>query len=261
LPSITPFVRKLLIWNVAIFAAMFILAANREAYASITNYLMLNPDQWFGSAPFLPVWQFVTYGFMHSVDDPMHILMNMLLLFFLGSMLEQMVGARKFAVTYFGAMFAGALLQLVITKVTGQGYPTLGASGAVLGIVVAAAVLRPDAPMIFIIFPITLRTFALIIVGLDAFMILTELRDGRQSGTAHWVHLGGAIFGYFWAKKGWIEVDFAARAEAKKAQAQRQSLANDEKRLDELLARIKKDGIASLSEKEKTFLKRMSDRK
>ena len=257
----TPAAKKLLIWTVVVFVLQMILSYNQDAYRPAVWYLKLNPSTWFTGAPYLPFWQLFTYGFLHDVDGLGHLAFNMLGLFFFGTLLESIVGFRRLMITYFGAMLAGALLHLIISFVGGSMTPVLGASGAVLGLIVAAATLRPASPVIFLIFPMTLKAMAMLIVGLDVFMVLVNLRDGSGDGVAHWVHLGGALFGFLWAYKGWIWIDLAETVAAKKRAKEAQSAVDDERRMDQLLARIKEEGLASLSTKDRAFLKKMSERK
>lgn len=258
MPPITPVVRKLMIWNVAIFVVSVLLSFNLAVFGPVYRYLALDPMQFVSEPPFMPLWQFLTYGFLHDVSRLMHIGINMLALYFFGTLLEQLVGGRRFLITYLGAMFAGALLHLVMGRLVGPPNPAVGASGAVLGILVAAAVLRPSTPVIFLIFPMTLKTMALIVVGVDAFAIITTLRDGGMSGIAHWVHLGGALFGFLWARSGNIQVDWGERWRQEVAKKQAENARNDAQRMDDLLAKINREGIASLTDRERAFLKKMS---
>jgi len=247
-------------WNVAIFLVSMVLSFQKGVFAEGMTYLSLNPFTWGTHAPYFPVWQLVTYGFLHSVGSLSHLAFNMLALYFFGTLLEQLVGSTRMAVTYFGAMVAGGVLHL-LASMLGSPHPAIGASGAVLGVIVAVAVLRPQTPVIFLIFPMTLKVMAMLIVGLDAFMVIVALRDGMDSGVAHWVHLGGALFGFLWARKGWIWIDFPSRWTALRAQQARQTEQDEAQRMDDLLAKIARDGIASLSQRERDFLKRMSERK
>ena len=257
-PPLTPTVKKLIVWNVAIFAVSVVLSFSQGLFDPVMRYLALQPQQFGSEAPFLPFWQVVTYGFLHSVDGLAHVAFNMLGLYFFGTLLEHSVGSKRLVVTYFGAMLAGALLHIVMSKVLGTPNPAVGASGAVLGVLVAAAVLNPKAPVIFLIFPMTLATMAMIVLAMDAFAIITMLRDGSRSGVAHWVHLGGAIFGFLWARLGYIQVDWGERYREEKAKKQAASDRDDAQRMDDLLAKINREGIASLSNKEREFLKKMS---
>ncbi|MEZ5976097.1 MAG: rhomboid family intramembrane serine protease [Planctomycetota bacterium] len=113
--------------------------------------------------------------------------------------------------------------------------------------------------MIFVIFPMTLRTMALIVVGLDVFYLLVSLK-GQSDGVAHWVHLGGAAFGFLWARQGAIWKDPVEELEKRRIAQARQAAQDDEARMDQLLDRINRDGISSLSDREREFLKRMSER-
>jgi hypothetical protein len=111
------------------------------------------------------------------------------------------------------------------------------------------------------VFPIKLMWLAIFVVAGDAFSILTNLRDGVPSdGVAHWVHLGGAAFGGLVAWKGWIWLDPIARWQAKRAVATEVRRQKDELQVDELLVKIQKEGINSLTRREKEFLKKASQR-
>jgi hypothetical protein len=126
-------------------------------------------------------------------------------------------------------------------------------------VVVAMAVLRPDLPVIFILFPMKLRTLALIMVGLQVFTLVKEMK-GASSGIAVLVHLAGAGFGLAAVKLGWIWYDPFAALHARRERRQVEDLRDDTARLDQLLQQIHERGIGSLSKSEREFLKRMSSR-
>ena len=260
MPAITPFAKRLMGINVAVFIVQMLISFSPALSQGVVRWFGLTPEMWFFSAPFLPFWQVVTYGFMHSTGSLMHILMNMMYLFFFGSLLEREVGARRMGIAYFGAIIFAGVVGIVTGWFADPSISTVGASGGTLGLLVMAAVLRPKDQIIFFIFPITIKTLVFILLGLDAFSLLVEFRDGSRDGVAHWVHLGGAAFGFFWARKGLIHVDWTERFERKRQIAQKEREQGAALHMDELLIKINKEGITSLSDKERAFLKKMSER-
>lgn len=261
LPVFTPVVRALIIANAAVFALLFLLyMSGTPILPAVIDVFGISPDLWRDWAPLLPVWQLVTWGFLHDPTSLFHILFNMLSLFFFGTMVEGTVGGRRFLVFYGGALLAAGLVTVLVGLVAGETRPTIGASGATLAAVVAAAVLRPHARVVFFIFPMTLRTMALIFVAIDVFGALYAVK-GVDSGVAHLAHLTGAAFGFLMIRRGWIWRDPVVAWTARRQRQEEQHDVEDESRLDEILARINREGIQSLSAREKSFLKRVSKRR
>lgn len=271
MPRLTRAVRMLLIANAVAFAASFLLfffgkMTETEAWTVVSRHLLLQPDDWRHFFFGLPVWQLVTSGFLHAVTDPMHILMNMLVLYFFGTMLEGVIGTLRFTITYFAAMITGALLFLgvgiVAGAVTGDPQiPALGASGACMGVLVAIALLRPHTTVFFIFIPLSLRTLALIFVGFDVFYLLVEIASKASDGTAHVVHLGGALYAFVAVKSGLIWRDPALAVERRRAVKEVERAASDDQHMDEILAKIHREGMSALSKSEREFLKRVSARR
>jgi len=260
LPPLTPAVKWLLISNVAIWLmCFFVLPEN--AYEWVTRWLMLAPETWREHAPLVPLWQFLSYGFLHDVGGAGHILMNMLTLYMFGLMLEQEFGARRFLLTYFGAQILGGICFLALGLASGSARPLLGASGGCFGVLVASAVLWPRAPVILFIVPLTLRTLALIFIGLEVFSLLVLLKGAPSDGVSHVTHLAGGLYGYAAVRLGWIRWDpVRAMAERRVTRAVKNAAA-DEERMDQLLEKIHREGMASLSRGEREFLKRVSSRR
>jgi membrane associated rhomboid family serine protease len=243
--------KRLLLANLAIFVLAFLLESSGAV--GFTDALAVDSTWWWLHSPHLPVWQLVTYGFLHV--DISHILFNSLSLFFFGSMLERAIGARKFLVFYLAALVIGGLLHTIIGQFGMFGGAVVGASGAVMACIVAAALLFPNNQVIFIVFPIPLWVMA---TGLVAIDLLSMTRYG--TGVAHHVHIAGALFGFFFIKNGWYRTDFIGVIEGQRAAKVVKSAAQDAAKLDTLLERIGRDGMSSLSNSEKEFLKRMSKR-
>ena len=246
--------RKLLWANGIAFALSFLLYNYVPSIGKpLWEWLRLDPERWFSGVP--AIWQLWTFGFLHDLGDPFHILFNMLALYFFGTMLEAEVGSRRFAWQYFAALAIGAIVHLAFSPL--MGYATVvGASGAVFYCVIACAVLRPNAPVLFFFVTLPLKVMALIMVGLNAFILLKPGGDR----TAADVHLAGMAFGFFAARRGWIYFDPKAWWSARRVQRVQEVQASDEQRLDQLLERIHRDGIHTLSQRDKDFLARMSKR-
>lgn len=257
MPRLTSAVKALLIANIALFVVQE-LVLQGEWSESVTAPLLLQPEQWTAWFPFVPLWQLVSYGFFHG-NIP-HLLYNMLALYFLGTMLEEEIGSRRFLVFYLVAVAAAGLCQLVVGLALGMVGPILGASGGVLAIVCAMATLRPTLRLIFIIVPMTLRTLALIYVGLDLFSAIKQLQ-GEISGTANFAHLTGALIGFLAVRRRWIWGDPLAVLRSWRERRSSARGVTDEARLDELLQKINREGIHALSSRERAFLKRVSGRR
>lgn len=259
-PPLTPVVKYVLLVLGGVFLGQWILGmAAPDVERAIVEALGLNHGVWLDRPPYVPVWQLLTYGLLHG--GFMHILWNALILYFFGTMVEGTIGSRRFAWFLGVATVAGGITSVLLMQVTGSQLPTIGASGAVVAATIAAATFHPRATMIFIFIPLPLWVFAVIVVARDFFPAVEILATGRPTMVDHFAHLGGAAFGFLAVKRGFIWRDWGAEARKKVEDRKRKALASDEQRLDELLGRVAKEGIQSLSGRERDFLKRMSERK
>ncbi len=196
LSSIPPVTRNLLIINVILFAATLI---NEEFM--VKTFAMFYPASYF----FRP-WQIITHMFMHG--GVWHIFFNMWSLWMFGSVLEQAIGSKKFGVYYFlsglGAVALHTFVQyLQVAPLLEAGNmpayyalvntPTLGASGAVYGILIGYALLYPDSILTLVFPPISLKAkwFILIFAAIE---LVTGVL-GTADGIAHFAHLGGMVVG------------------------------------------------------------------
>lgn len=271
LPSLTPVTKRLLIACFVIQAVFVTFSLAAESVAlTISDWFSVNPNVWANyTAPAL--WQFITYGFLHDPNSIWHLLWNMLQLYFFGTMLESLIGSRRFVYVYFGSLMFGGLLHLLaqfiagpsINPITGSGFysPVIGASGAIMGVLVACAVLRPHAKILLIFIPISLWVLASGLVAIDFLSELRSWKYGTHSYVAHWAHLGGALFGGLVAWRGWIWIDWGDRFAKRREARQVESRQNDDQRLDELLDKVHREGIQALSKRERDFLNRMSSRR
>jgi len=139
-------------------------------------------------------WQIITYSFLHGGFG--HVAFNMFALWMFGGPVENALGPRRFTLYYFVCVVGAALAQLLTTYLfqPRDFYPTVGASGGVFGLLLAFAVLYPQARIALIFFPVPVRApvFMLAYVVLEFFLGVTNM----QRGVAHFAHLGGALVGF-----------------------------------------------------------------
>ena len=142
------------------------------------------------------VWQVVTYLFLHGGFT--HLLFNMLALWMFGTPIERDWGTRRFLKFYFLCGIAAGVCVLAVNMPVGDwNTPTLGASGAVLGILVAFGVLYPDATVLMgFLFPIRAKYMVMIYAGIE---LVTTF--GPNTGVSTVAHLGGMAFGYLYLKR------------------------------------------------------------
>ena len=170
-------------------------------------------------------WQPVTYMFLHA--DFSHIFFNMFAVWMFAPMIEQHWGARRFAMYYLVCGLGAAFIQEVVWSLMLSNMAasygasqlayyatmlnTIGASGAVFGILFAFGWLYPDIPMfiLFIPIPIRARTFVIIYALIELFMGLGTVAGLNADHVAHFAHLGGMLFGWllilYWKKTNWRE--------------------------------------------------------
>jgi membrane associated rhomboid family serine protease len=185
--AITPAVRALIILNVAGYLLPL-------AVPSLTIWLGLVPalvvERWW-------IWQPVSYMFLHG--GLFHLLFNMLALWMFGVDLERQWGTRFFSRFYVVAGTGAALTTLMMSLLP-FGFAdalyasvTVGASGAIYGLLVAFAMMYPHRPVyLYMLFPIPARVFVLIIGAVSFLSSITE----TSGGVAHATHLGGLVVGY-----------------------------------------------------------------
>ena len=192
--GITPAVKILIITNVVLFVL------NAIVGDAMTIRLGLSPqavfEQW-------ALWQPFTYMFLHSTAGIGHILINMLALWMFGTDLERTWGTRFFVKYYFvcgiGAAAITILLSLLPISIADTMYysVTVGASGAIYGLLLGYGLYFPNRPIyLYFIFPIPAKYFVMIVGAIAFFSSL----GGPGGGVAHSAHLGGLLVGYVYLK-------------------------------------------------------------
>ena len=229
-----PVTKNLIILNVIVWLAMMI-------SPTINNNMMQYCALHFYKASDFNLIQPVTYLFMHSTQGIWHILFNMFTLYMFGCLLERVMGSKRFLLFYMVCGIGAALIQELVWDLTwknilvdvmkathggsaaewregpeaavsqgirmpalNQIFLTIGASGAIYGVLLAFAMLFPNMPLYFMFIPVPVKAkwMVLIWVGLELLLGMSEANDG----VAHFAHLGGMLFGfallYYWKKKG-----------------------------------------------------------
>ena len=221
--NITPVVKNLLIINVLFYIATWVLG---QQDINLTKYLAV----FYFDSPFFRVWQPITYMFMHSKSDVMHIVFNMFALYSFGSILEAHWGGKRFInfylITGIGALaLQWAVQAFELYQITGSvmpsaesltsqqfdavnmmyGSPMVGASGAIFGLLVAFAMLYPNLELMIIFIPVPIKAKYIIPVYIILELYL-GLRPTAGDSVAHFAHLGGALIGFIlvklWKNKG-----------------------------------------------------------
>src|SRR5262245_38156785 len=187
---VTPGIKWLIISNVVVFGMQLIPRALQRG--GIEPVFGLTPSVTFGD---VWLWQLVTYMFLHSTDFVLHILLNMLMLWFFGTEIERAWGTRAFLRYYFVCGIGAAL----VTSLLFWNSTTIGASGAVFGVMLAYGMMFPNRQVMFsFLFPMRAASFVLVCIGLEVYSLLS-IRDG----VAHIAHLGGMGFGWLYLKRAW----------------------------------------------------------
>lgn len=196
---------------VAINILMFIATLVNE------NFMVANFAMFYPASPFFKPWQILTHMFMHG--GFWHIFFNMYSLLMFGSILERSLGPKKYLIFYFVTGLGAVALhtgvewlqaRVFIANSIAQAYqqllvtPTLGASGAIYGVLIGFAMLYPQArlTLIFPPIPMTAKWLVIIFAAIELFSGI----NGIQDGVAHFAHLGGMLFGWllirWWRKHG-----------------------------------------------------------
>lgn len=258
--QLTPWVKRLLIANTIVFVLTWVIGR---------GFVL----DWFSFQPtkiFIRPWTPLTYMFLHG--DFWHLFMNMLGLFFFGTHLESKWGSREFIRYYLVCGLGGVALSfLVLTN------PTIGASAAVYGVLLAFAMTWPNAPIyVWGIFPVQAKW----LVGFFVVVSFINAFGAAGGGVNHFAHLGGFAAGFLYLKADWRAsqaiqgIQKAARGgrrfaivpreeqeEATSGLNQESVDAAEETTLDavdRVLDKISAEGMASLTEQEKQLLDQVS---
>ncbi len=248
MPTITPVVKWLLVVNILVYVVQAIsYGTDPFAPSPIERWFSVFPETFFAAAQ---VWRWVTYQFLHAT--PGHLLFNMFVLFQFGPLIERQFGSRRFLVFYLSAGAAGGVLytMLAVVRILPVGY-LVGASGAILGLLGAGAVLYPHLRVLFmLIVPMSLRLLAIICVFISLGMILAGQNAGGEVA-----HLAGLAVGVgYTLLRPRLDGALYRRGQGRwqRKQAKAQALRRE---VDRILAKVHESGLQSLTRKERRMLK------
>lgn len=252
----TKWVGRLLLANIAVFV--------------LTEMYRAPMMRWFALVPLEVLrepWTPVTYMFLHA--NAVHLIFNMIGVFFFGPRLETRLGGRDFARLYFISGLVAAAFSLIFSPFAA----VIGASGAVFGILIGYALFWPDEPIyLYFVIPVPAMVLVIAYVGISLFGGFS----GAQDGVAHFAHLGGFVGG--WAYLRWRGRKRPVVKESRVARIQRfaEDVRRDSHRWDSievselheinraevnrLFEKIRDSGPSSLSNDERAFLDRMAAR-
>ena len=190
-----PAVKNLIIANCLLFLATYLLPSVNSLLGTYGQLF------WVGS-PNFHAYQFATYMFLHGSFS--HLFFNMFALWMFGRTLEYELGTKRFLTYYFVCGIGAALFQMLVAWAASEYYFTmLGASGAVMGLLMAFGVMHPNN-QIFVFpipFPIKAKWFVVGYIVLELF----QGWGGVNDGIAHFAHIGGMLWGwallYYWKNK------------------------------------------------------------
>lgn len=243
---LTPGVRNLIIANGIVFLLQALFGGG-----TLERIFGLVPNAVFAQGH---VWQLVTYMFLHG--GLLHIIFNMFALFMFGSDIERDWGTTEFLKYYFFTGVGAGLTQWATSM--NSPIPTIGASGAIFGLLLAFGMMYPNRPiLLYFILPIPAKYFVI----LFGFIELVMAAGGAQDGIARFAHLGGLLFGliylkaerYGWPMKRWYGSMKRSRAERSARQAEDRRRGEQEE-IDRILDKISREGFGGLTAAERKTL-------
>jgi len=273
-----PVIKGLLITNIAVFVLMWFFGAfhlnDISMYAVLTSFFGLMPLD----SGFYP-WQLLTYQFIHA--DFWHLLFNMVFgLWMFGMEVEHVWGAKKFLIYYLSCGVVAGLAQLILSPIFEPSLgPTIGASGAIYGVMIAFAAMFPDRYIfLYFLIPVKVKYFVIILI------VFGVMSVGSPGNVANLAHLGGALAGYLyilydrrmltsgrkkmsfqsWMSSGPWSKPSSSKSDVVEAKVydisdskmfeKKESQYNTQKQIDEILDKISRSGYQSLTDEEKKIL-------
>jgi membrane associated rhomboid family serine protease len=181
MPPIPATTKALMLLCVGLFCAQMLLPPWFEGFFALWPL---------GSGQF-GVWQVLSYGLLHG--DPVHLFFNMLGLWMFGSDIERLWGGKRYLHFVVASVLSAAVVQLLWAVLTSHNQPTVGASGALFGLLLAFGMMFPNRIImpLFPPIPMKAKVFVAVFGGLELLFGLSG-----ASGVAHFAHLGGMLGGF-----------------------------------------------------------------
>jgi len=277
-------VRVLLIANLVVFLLAFVVGGIMglhlnlpgAGYGSLRDYITFF-GAFFPTSPF-EVWRYFTYMFVHV--DFWHFLFNMLMLWMFGDEVAEWMGTKHFTGMYLFCGVFAAFFSVLMCVFGLTNNPIIGASGALMGIFVAYYRFFPERRLLlFFFFPMKIKYAMWVMVAIDVFMAPSG------DGIAHLAHLGGVVAGFIYMylyEGGFRRLSGKVKFRGPKVKVTRGGkkssdsdvgsddssdaiegevfYVDEEKRMDEILRKVSREGIQSLSASERKFLMEAGER-
>jgi membrane associated rhomboid family serine protease len=245
-PQLTLMVKWLLIINVAVYFLQ-ILGADK----TLMGWFSLYPVSLSAA---LQLWRLITYQFLHGGVG--HILFNMLGLYFLGPTLERYWGSKRFLIFYLSCGAAGGLFYLLLVVIGFlPALPMVGASGAILGMLAACAILFPHFVVFILFFPVPIRIAAIAFTAIYLAAVIT--RGINAGGDA--AHLAGMAAGAIYVFSQSWRAKLGLKIQSSRLQRKIAAERNLQVELDRILQKVHDFGIHSLTPKERKTLEQATE--
>lgn len=250
-PTLPPVVKWLLIINIAVYLVCAIIPPVAEV---VYRWGSVYPGSWGYIAQ---VWRFVTYQFLHDLNNFFHVIFNMMVLYFFGPPMEQLWGSKRFLKFYLCAGAAGGIVYtlLVVFGVL-TAFPMVGASGALYGILGAVAVLFPQMQvLLFGIIPMSMRTLAILSVIMSLFNFASGANAGGEAA-----HLTGMAIGVLYVfYQPWL-TSLRMKKHKNNWSQKIEKERSFESEVDRILEKVHQQGLSNLTQKEKDHLQEATRR-
>jgi len=256
-----PGTKAILVGLVSIHLLMQIVrAASLGTWRWLWDALSLSPEMVLQK---FHVWQLVTAALLHDPDGLTHILFNGLTIYFFGRMVEMRIGTRRYLLFALGAAVSASIGYLLFAVLGSHVTPMVGASGAAMGMLAVVAIWYPQTiVLVFFVIPAPLWIVALLLIAVDLMGVLSV-----DSNIAHAAHLGGALYGLVYHRyggrmRGLLDAVDRMAEERKRAGERKRAAEEAELRieLDRILDKVGREGMPSLTDEERRFLKEASER-
>ena len=269
-PRPTPAIGRLMTINVVVFVLNLVLGGRLSGGAGAGPWFGVSRELLFEGYG-LGLLRLLTYQFTHSFTDPMHLIWNLLGLWFFGRIAEERLGRQGTYKLYLAGGLAGAVFHIgMYALLRGVDVPVVGASGACYALFLYAVCVAPRTEVILFFFPVQLIFLGILFLGLALYSLVLELTHGMSGGVSDSAHLGGALLGlcawkldWFRNQKPWQEEPglldgVRAKWQQKRADAAARDAAALQVELDRILAKVHAEGLTSLTPAERAVLDQAS---
>jgi membrane associated rhomboid family serine protease len=258
-------VNFLIVVNVAIFVLDLFTDPVGRGERWLDAHMALRPDLITHPWNF---WTLLSYGFAHDPTNILHVGGNMFVLWIFGVDVERLYGRERFMRVYLSLVVSSGLAWLIIQAFSKTPAPVIGASGAIMGIMVMYVLNFPNRVfLLYFVVPVPAWALGIVYIGMDIFGVLSP-----SDNTAHAAHIAGALFGLLYVRTGWYlgallptrmpkwaklgGPKLRVRSEDDEPRTQREV----QMRVDEILEKISREGESSLTPAERSELEELSRR-